>query len=354
MYDSVANDVTTALETAQPTQFTTALVSDILALASGGANGTDVTINTIRPNTNGVTTVSGSMGAEVVFFEQTTNTANIQLNNANLPTVIFQGRGGVNVTVNDNVTTPGADQTKVDRVIVGSAGNDKIVVQDAKNTKIVLGGGDSSVTAGGGVDTVVAGLGNSTITGGTGDYTVVKLGGAASNYTVTTAQNNSHAVIRDVTTGKVTDVTKVQYVQLDNGNALIFAKSSVEAQVANLYHTAFGRTADAGGLDYWFDIARAGGSLKQISTSFVNSTEFTSLHSNETQTEFVQSLYHNTFNRVGEDAGVAFWLAELAGGKTKADLVLSFAELAIQNIQHTAGNQEAEVVGSINIIGNII
>jgi hypothetical protein len=122
-----------------------------------------------------------------------------------------------------------------------------------------------------------------------------------------------------------------------------------------LYQTVFGRTAEAGGLDYWFDVAKAGASTKQIATSFVNSTEFSSKHpASETNTDFIQSLYQNTFNRAGEDAGVAYWLDQMTFGKTKADLVLSFAEIALQNILHTAPNQEAQIVGSVNVIGNII
>ena len=104
-------------------------------------------------------------------------------------------------------------------------------MQDAKNTKIVLGSGNSTVETGQGVDTVQAGLGNSTIIGGSGDYAVVKLAGNASNYNVT--QQNGHAIVTDKTTNKVTDISKIQYVQLDNGNALVFAKNSVEGQVAN-------------------------------------------------------------------------------------------------------------------------
>jgi hypothetical protein len=237
-------------------------------------------------------------------------------------------------------------------VVVGSAGDDKIVIADAKNTKVILGSGNSTITTGSGVDTVEAGLGNSTITGGSGDYAVVKLAGNASNYNVTT--QNGHAIVTNTATNKTTDISKIQYVQLDNGNALIFAKNSVEGQVANLYQTAFGRTAEAGGLDYWFDVAKAGATLKQIASSFVNSTEFTTKYAGFSDTAFIQALYQNTFNRAGEDAGIAFWVDAMAHGQTKADIVKSFAEIAIQNVQGQAPNPEVTVVGSIQIITGIV
>jgi Domain of unknown function (DUF4214)/RTX calcium-binding nonapeptide repeat (4 copies) len=352
MYDSDTSTVTTALHDANPTVFSDATIANILALTTK-TDDTTVHFETVRPNASGNVTVGA--GAEVVLVDPSAVkvTANLTGDAANAPVVIFQGRGGVNSTINDGTTVASSNQTQVDRVVVGSAGNDKIVVADAKNTKIVLGSGDSTVQAGGGVDTVQAGLGNSTITGGSGDYTVVKLAGNASNYQVTSS--NGHAIVKDVTTGKTTDISKIQYVQLDNGNALVFAKNSVEGQVATLYHTAFGRTADAGGLDYWFDLVKGGATLKQVANAFVNSSEFTAAHpGTETNTDFVQSLYQNTFNRAGEDAGVDYWLAQLANGKTKADLVNDFAVIAIQNITNTAPNAEAQVVGSVQIIQNII
>ncbi len=351
MYDSAVDTATDALQDSNPTVFSDATIANILALTTKTGD-TMVNFSTdVRPNASGNVTVGA--GAEVVLVAPNAFKVTANLTNTNAPVVVFQGRGGVISTINDGVTTPSSDQSHVDRVVVGSAGNDKIIVADAKNTSIILGSGDSSVQAGGGVDTVQAGLGNSTITGGSGDYAVVKLAGNATNYTVTA--NNGHAIVTDMTTGKTTDISKIQYVQLDNGNALVFAKNSVEGQVATLYHTAFGRAADAGGLDYWFDLVKGGATLKQVATAFVNSSEFGTAHpGTETNTAFVQSLYQNTFNRAGEESGVAFWLDQLANGKTKADLVNDFAVIAIQNVTHTAPNAEAQVVGSVMVIQNII
>ncbi len=349
MYESETSTVTTALQESNPTVFSQATIDAILGLAT--KDNATVRFDKMAPDANGNVTVPA--GAEVVLVESS-NTFTTTVNPpANAPVVIFQGRGGVVATLNDAAATiPSSNQTNVDRVVVGSAGDDKITVVDAKNTKIILGTGDSTVQTGRGVDTVEAGLGNSTITGGSGDYAVVKLAGNASNYNVTT--QNGHAIVTNTATNKTTDISKIQYVQLDNGNALVFAQNTIEGQVANLYHTAFGRAADAGGLDYWFDAAKGGATLKQIATSFANSTEFSAKYGNSTNTEFVQSLYQNTFNRAGEDAGVAFWLDALANGQTKADLIKSFAEIAIQNIQNQAPNPEVQVVGSVNIITGIV
>lgn len=349
MYDSDTSVVTDALKGANPVIFSDSTINDILRLTTKTGD-TKVTFDNAQPDANGNVTVGS--GVDVVFV-QTSNTFSTTVTPPkNAPVVIFQGKGGVIATINDNVTTPSSDQTKVDRVVVGTSGGDKIIVADARNTKVVLGSGDSFVQTGSGVDTVQAGLGNSTIVGGSGDYAVVKLGGSATNYQVTS--NNGHAIVTDKTTSKVTDITKIQYVQLDNGNALVFAKNSIEAQVSTLYHVAFGRDADAGGLDYWFDVARGGASLRQIAGAFAASAEFATINAGRSDAQFVQDLYRNTFGRSGEDAGVAYWLDQLAHGQTRADLISNFATIAVQNIQGTAEHQEAQVIGSVTIVTGII
>jgi hypothetical protein len=347
-YEETSSTVTSTLQTSNPSIFSGDTIAQILALAT--KDNTTVKFDTGTPDAQGNVTVSS--GTEVVFVMTSDTIKTTVAPPANAPVVIFQGKGGVVATINDaSATVPSSNQSQVDRIVVGSSGDDKIVVADAKNTKVILGSGNSSVSTGSGVDTIEAGLGNSTIVGGSGDYAVVKLAGNATNYEVTT--QNGRAVVTNNTTNKTTDISKIQFVQLDNGNALVFAKDSVEAAIATLYRTAFGRDADAGGLDYWFDLGRAGVSLKQISNAFTNSTEFRSTAATENQA-FVNQLYLNTFGRAGEDGGVAFWLDAMNSGSSRADLISSFAQIAAQNIQGTAPFQEATIVGSVSIVTGII
>ena len=348
MYDQDSTAVTTALQGAQSTIFSDETINLILSLTTSQSN-TSVTFETASPDVNGNVTVAA--GAEVVYIASSDTVQTTVKAPVNAPVVIFQGKGGVIATINDGpATVVGHANGVVDRIVVGSSGNDQIIVQDAKDTKIILGSGNSSVTTGYGIDTVEAGLGNSSIVGGNGDYSVVKLAGAAANYQVTV--NDGRAIVTNSTTNITTDISKIQYVQLDNGKALIFAKDSVEAAISTLYHTAFGRDADAGGLDYWFDLGRTGGSLKQIANHFTHSAEFVQV--NElSNNAFVQGLYQNTFNRAGEDAGVAFWTDSLTHGATRADLILSFSQLAAQNIDASI-HTEATVVGSVTIVTGII
>lgn len=346
MYDSDTTTVTTALQSSSTAIFTDDTINKILALTT--TDNATVRFDTVTPDANGNVTVAS--GAEVVLV-QSSDTAQTTLTPpANAPVVIFQGQGGVIATINDGSTTPAHQPGVTDRVVIGSAGNDKIVITDAKNTQVVLGSGDSTVVAGAGSDTIVAGLGNSTIEGGKHD--IVQLKGDASDYTVTV--DNGHAVVTHNGTDKVTDISKIQYVQLDGGKALVFADDTQQAAVTTLYETAFGRTADAGGLQYWFDRAAAGASLDDIAAAFTQSSEFTATTGQLDNEDFVQSLYQHTFGRTADDDGLAYWVAAIeTGGATRAQLIASFSNLASQHIDGSI-HTEATVVGSVTIVHNIV
>ncbi len=133
---------------------------------------------------------------------------------------------------------------------------------------------------------------------------------------------------------------------------MVFAKDSVEAAIASLYRAAFGRDPDASGINYWFDLGRAGATLKQIADAFTHTREFEAPAALN-DTDFVNSLYQHAFGRAGESAGVAYWADALAHGSTRADLIESFAAIAAENI---AGNisTEVQVVGSVSIVTGII
>lgn len=345
MYESDTTTVTTALKESSAAVFTDDTISKILALST--KDNATVRFDNAVPDANGNVTVAA--GAEVVLITSSDSTQTVLKPPANAPVLIFQGKGGVDVTINDGSVSPLPPTGVADRVVIGSAGNDKIVIADAKNTQVVLGHGDT-VVAGAGSDTIVAGMGDSTVMGGTG-HAIVQLNGSANDYTVSV--DNGHAVVTHKGDSSVTDISKIQYVQLDNGKALVFADDKEQAAITTLYETAFGRTADAGGLQYWFDRAAAGDSLDKIAESFTKTTEF--IEKNQlSNDDFVTGLYQHTFGRAPDTDGLAYWTAALeTGGATRAQLIASFANIASQNIDGSI-HTEATVVGSVTIVHNII
>ncbi|KQV80227.1 hypothetical protein ASD15_15270 [Massilia sp. Root351] len=382
MYDSDTSTVTSALQGTSTAVFTDDTIARILALTSSAGDPAIKIDNAPTIAANG--TVTFSAGTELGFVNVTGTGTNLSIT-GEASTIILGGTGSANLVVgnpNDTVVSGGQPPAvtfmggpppnvpealltalaNVDpqaaRVVVGSAGNDKITVVDKKNTLTVLGSGDSTVITGHGVDTVQATLGNSTIIGGNGDYAVVKLAGNSSNYTIQgtdgSGATKGHAVLTNATTGKTTNISGIQFVQLDNSESLVFAKNLVEGQAGLMYQAVFGRDADASGFDFWLDAIKAGTStIRRVAHDFVNSPEFAATHANQTDQQFVQSLYQNLFGRAGKAEGVAFWTDALAHGTTRGDVVADFTQVAINNVAgiiHT----EAQVIGNVTIVSGII
>lgn len=352
MYEENKDTVTTALQDSSKDVFSDDTISKILALTTNTTGDAKVSFNTEKPDANGNVTVVA--GTDVVYIKSDTGDDEhaTVIAPKDVPVIIFQGAAGVDATINDGATTVKSAAGTTDRVVVGTAGADKIIIADGKNSNITIGDGDT-VVAGAGEDTIVAGAGNSTISGGTG-HAIVKIVGNAADYVVT-INNEGHAVVTNTASQTAIDITKIQYVELDNGDALIFAKDSTEAAVSTLYQTVFGRDADASGLEYWFDQVKSGHSLLDVAKSFdaIASSNAATSSANLSDSEFVQTLYQNTFGRTGEAAGVSYWADALSHGATRADLIASFSNIASNVIDGTMVT-DATVVGSVTIIHNII
>ena len=344
MYESTTSVVTDALTSSSPTIFNESTIARILALTASDTTG-NVAVEQVTV-TGGEVTVAAGTGIAFInssATEQTTVNAP-----QNVPVVVFEGLGGVNATFNDGETTVVGGFGNVERVVIHSAGADNFIIADGKNTQITIGANDT-VTTGAGNDTVVAGLGNSTIIGGTGDA-IVQMGGNDSDYTVTV--QNGHAVVTNSGNGIVTDISKIQYVQLDNGEALVFAKDSLEAAVASLYETTFGRAADASGLQFWFDRAREGITLEQIADAFTQVAEFEDI-AEFSDEAFIESVYQQTFGRAADVTGLDFWLTQLDNGIDRGDVLEAFANLSASNLVD-GGDGEVTIIGNVYFVPGII
>ena len=318
--------------------FSSSTISEILALTSNTAGSINFdTLNIANVITNPI--------LDVLLVSPSITPVAVS---TSAPVIIFQGRSGINAVINNGEFVSSINNAVTDRLVVGSHGNDEIRIVDGVNTQVILGEGNNLVTMGSGNSLVTVGSGSSTIIGG--GNTIVQMLGSSSDYALSTSLG--HVIVTNNSTQSITDISRIQYVQLDAGEAFIFAKDSTQAAVAALYETAFGRTADHGGLQYWFDLAQAGTSIQQIATAFTQLAEFSG-QAALSDTQFIQSLYQNTFGRSGESSGVAYWADALAQGLTRADLIASFASIAANNIA-SANPTEAQIVGSVMIIENII
>jgi hypothetical protein len=353
-YEVDSGTLGTQLTTSGSAALTQSVISTILSVV-----GPTVSIEQFVISSD--TTVTVPAGTQVGYFHTSDTDTNIITLDNPPPVIVLQSDAGVEILVNTGTDASGNSVY----VIVGSAGGDNITVVGTHDTQISLGTGDNTVMGGLGSDTVVYNGGNDTIDGG-GGHDVLDLDGysvsdwhfdiipvlSGTSGLSAQATGTSHVILTNATTGQTIDFTGIQYVALDNNDAIVVASSTVEAGVASLYHAAFGRTGEAGGIGFWFDYAKEGLSLHDIATGFTQSAEYAPIAA-MSDSDFVTQLYTNTFGRAPDSGGMAYWLQQLASGASRVDLLTQFASVAAWNeegVIHT----EATVVGTVIIDGHIV
>ncbi|MEL6766000.1 MAG: DUF4214 domain-containing protein [Pseudomonadota bacterium] len=107
-------------------------------------------------------------------------------------------------------------------------------------------------------------------------------------------------------------------------------------ELALLYEAAFGRSADAEGLNFWLDALEGGLSLTEIAERFIESDEFVSLFGEIdtlSDTEIVTTFFENVLDRGPDPEGLDFFVGVLGTPEVDPeDLLLTFA-LSPENLQ---------------------
>ncbi len=113
-----------------------------------------------------------------------------------------------------------------------------------------------------------------------------------------------------------------------NSNPNVTYAATAEAQVARLYDTAFGRSADPAGFDLFATAIINGTSLQQAALSFLASPEFSNRYGAATASQgLVDGLYQNTLHRAPDASGEALYVNALASGQlSRAGLLASFSD----------------------------
>lgn len=127
-------------------------------------------------------------------------------------------------------------------------------------------------------------------------------------------------------------------------------------QVNLMYVAYYGRPGDPAGVNFWADVLDVnGGELTAgIIAAFGDSAEFTTRFGSLTNEELIDNLYQQMFNRDADDAGMAFYLAQLtAGTSTLGDIALDIANgaqgedlIILNNKINTAGYFTAQVTAT--------
>ncbi len=94
-----------------------------------------------------------------------------------------------------------------------------------------------------------------------------------------------------------------------------------------LYFAYFLRIPDKGGLTYWIGRKRSGTQLRVISDNFAGSNEFKNRYGSLTNSQFVELIYQNLFNRAGDVSGVNYWTTKLdTKAESRGGVMAQFSE----------------------------
>lgn len=104
---------------------------------------------------------------------------------------------------------------------------------------------------------------------------------------------------------------------------------AVAGQAYRIYKAAFNRVPDHVGLGYWIAQMDAGMGIVEVSSRFIDSTEFQSVYgSNPSDPVFLTRVYQNTLGRDPEPLGFDWWISEMRTNpeKTRAKVLADFSE----------------------------
>lgn len=96
--------------------------------------------------------------------------------------------------------------------------------------------------------------------------------------------------------------------------------------VANIYTIVLGRPAEEAGARNWLDHWQQGMSANEMVAHFLLSPEYLSKpkFANDNYSEFIQSLYQQCFQRLGDGGGTQYWLAQMQQGMSNTDVITAF------------------------------
>jgi hypothetical protein len=120
-----------------------------------------------------------------------------------------------------------------------------------------------------------------------------------------------------------------EQTRADCVNTFVFSEEfqTKVAPVSRLYLAYFLRIPDTAGIEFWINEKLAGKTLSEISNSFAESAEFQNTYGSLNNTDFVNLVYSNLYNRAADSAGFAYWKGQLDNGiDSRGTVMASFAE----------------------------
>jgi Ca2+-binding RTX toxin-like protein len=230
----------------------------------------------------------------------------ISLNNVEFAAIV----GAVTVTGGDGrnfVIGDGAAQ----RIFLGA--DDDELHGGGGDDIVGSAGGNDLVDGGDGNDIVIGGIGNDTVQGGSGNDLVVGGRSDVGQWSFFLSANGTISASHEMSVlapGKSETVSAAELDTLAPGLGFMQASASKLSDLALLYHAAFGRAADLGGLEFW---AASTATAQDVMSLFMQNTEYQlGKYAGLGDDAFIRAVYTTALGRAAEDAGVAFWLGQLS------------------------------------------
>jgi hypothetical protein len=222
--------------------------------------------------------------------------------------IFSQGPSFTPTDLKQGITLPSWSATPINTQMAGS-GND-VMYSPAPDTSFLAGGGNDTVVA-------TAGSNNRLIFWDDAQSFAVSI--AAGQKALTVHDNGgTHG------TDSIFNIQFLQYVDLTVDLTSLVKAANLPADkfapVIELYGAYLERAPDATGLHYWVARFGEGMSLADIAKSFYNSAEAVSLRPvTHSASELVTAAYQDVLGRTPDTAGLAYWTAEVSGGRMPED-----------------------------------
>jgi Ca2+-binding RTX toxin-like protein len=274
--------------------------------------------------------------------------------------VIFQTDRSISAIFGDTPTA--ASTSGINRVVVSGNGNDVLSFLDNGNTSVDGSAGNDSITTSAGADSITGGTGNDTISSGAGNDTIVsgvgldtvngglgfdivQVTGTPNSWTTSVVGNT--VVLTSTTDGTnavtATNVNFVSYTTATGSQTSeIFVGNKPDGDAMRLYQALLDRSADAPGAQYWLTQVAGGEGTFKIANAFMTAPEYIAAYGTQTNTQFINQIYDNAFNRAPDAGGLAYWTNALNNGAPRANVAVAIVgcpegEIAINNVIFVAG-----------------
>jgi hypothetical protein len=185
--------------------------------------------------------------------------------------------------------------------------------------------GDDLIYGAQGDDLIFAGRGDDTLDGGRG-LNQAFFSGMQAEYLVTRINADMIEVADQVQQRDGTDtLARVQRAHFADYSIGFDVEAGQATGAAYRLYGLLDRAPDAQGLGYWIDSFDRGASLSEVAQAFLDSREYGS-SSDQSSSQFVVDLYGSVLQRSADLPGLQYWVDQLAGGTSRAEVSVGFTE----------------------------